>query len=85
MIKIRISVEDTGTGISETGLTKLFKLYSQADGADTTSKFGGTGLGLSIALRLCQHMGGTAWAESKIGKGSKFFAVRLLFPSQSGS
>jgi len=70
-IEILFSVKDTGIGISEEGISKLFKPFSQVD-ASTTRKFGGTGLGLVIAKRLANQMKGDVFVESEIGKGSTF-------------
>ena len=68
---IQISVQDTGIGISEEALEKIFQPFSQAD-TSTTRLFGGTGLGLSICQRLVELMDGKISVESVFGEGSCF-------------
>ncbi len=70
-VKLQFSVEDTGIGISENEMDKLFKSFSQIDGSQTR-RFGGTGLGLVISRQLIEMMGGTLRLESEKGKGSTF-------------
>jgi signal transduction histidine kinase/DNA-binding response OmpR family regulator len=75
-VEVRFSVSDTGIGIPEDQLDRLFKSFSQVD-ASTTRKYGGTGLGLAICRRLAEMLGGRIWVESVPGEGSRFsFTIR---------
>jgi signal transduction histidine kinase/CheY-like chemotaxis protein len=78
---ILFSVSDTGIGLTEKQIRKLFSDFTQAD-TETSKKYGGTGLGLSICRHFCQMMGGDVNVSSVIDEGSSF-TVHLPLKSQS--
>jgi two-component system, OmpR family, phosphate regulon sensor histidine kinase PhoR len=72
---VRLEVEDTGIGIPESDLPRIFERFYRVDKA-RSREMGGTGLGLSIVKHLVQAMGGSVWATSRVGQGTTF-TVRL--------
>ena len=68
-------MSDTGIGMTEEQMGRLFEAFSQAE-ASTRSKYGGTGLGLAISRQFCRMMGGDITVQSEPGRGSTF-TVRL--------
>jgi PAS domain S-box-containing protein len=83
---LEFQVKDTGMGMNQAHVAKLFQAFSQAD-ASISREFGGTGLGLAISRKFCHLMGGDISVESEPGKGS-VFTVRLpahVWPSSSAA
>lgn len=76
-ISMKFEVTDTGCGIAEENLEKVFESFEQ-ENSDVTKKYGGTGLGLAIVKRFTELMGGRIWVDSQVGSGSTF-VVELPF------
>jgi signal transduction histidine kinase len=74
---VRVSVRDTGIGISPVAQARIFEPFFQAD-QSSTREYGGTGLGLSLAKSYVEAHGGSIWVESEPGRGSTF---TLTLPS----
>lgn len=82
-VELLFNVTDTGIGISDEEINKLFKPFSQVD-SSTTRKYGGTGLGLAICKRYVEMMGGQIWVVSEIDKGTTFhFTVTFQTTEES--
>jgi two-component system sensor histidine kinase/response regulator len=73
-VVLRFIVRDTGIGIAEDKLERIFESFTQAD-ESMTRRYGGTGLGLTISRAIINAMGGKIWAESRINNGSEFIFI----------
>lgn len=78
--RLEVTVVDTGIGIPEDKIAKLFESFTQVE-SSTTREYGGTGLGLTISKQLCQLMGGDVTVKSTLGEGAIFSCSMLLKPS----
>ena len=82
--EIKVSISDSGIGISQDQLKTIFDSFKQGSNI-SKSNYGGTGLGLSITKQLIELQNGKIWAESVLGKGSTFFFELPLMISQDSN
>ncbi len=86
-IVLHFSMADTGIGMEQNQVAKLFTPFTQAD-TSTTRRYGGTGLGLALCKNLVELMGGRIWCESDPGKGSVFHFTahfeKVALPERNG-
>jgi signal transduction histidine kinase len=76
-LHLHLAVQDTGIGIPQQRMDRLFQPFSQVD-PSLSRRYGGTGLGLVISRRLAQLMDGDVWVESKLGEGSTFHCTAMF-------
>jgi two-component system, sensor histidine kinase and response regulator len=81
---VRFEVSDTGIGLAQEDVLRLFEPFTQAD-SSTTRRYGGTGLGLSISRRLVDAMGGELGVQSSAGAGSTFWCTLPLEASRQAT
>ena len=81
--RYRVAVEDDGIGISDSEIAHVFERFRQVDGSPTR-KHSGMGIGLSLARSLVELHGGTIWAESMVGHGSRFTFTLPIRPIRAG-
>ena len=85
IINLRFCIKDTGVGIKQEQLEKVFNSFYQGD-ASTTRKYGGTGLGLTISQQFAKVLGGYIQVRSEMNKGSEFyFTLPFTLPPQHKS
>ncbi len=84
IVECTVTVEDSGVGMTEEQLGRLFQPFAQAD-SSTTRRYGGTGLGLSIVRRLARLMGGDVTVASEPGRGSRFTVTLRLGTAEHGA
>jgi chemotaxis family two-component system sensor kinase Cph1 len=80
---LKFQIRDTGPGIPQDRLDRLFQAFSQVD-SSTTRTHGGTGLGLIISKRLVEAMGGKIWVESTVNVGTSFFFSLITKATEPG-
>jgi two-component system sensor histidine kinase VicK len=80
---LHVAVSDTGIGIPQDKLERIFERFYQVNGSPTR-RFGGTGLGLALVKKAIEAHGGKVWAESQEGQGSTFFFTLPILKDEKG-